>query len=127
MTFQADLRKIKNKPKSIPNPIKFVTCNNNKKRCLFQMMTHSLMNVILKPYQILGYSAIRILYMEIVGITRVFMFQVTLAEVGIVMSIGHDSRNSYFELTNFDITYQLAAVEFEQSTGVSQQAQVEGT
>ena len=49
MTFQADLRKIMNNTKSIPNPIKFVTCNNNKKRGLFQMMTHSLMNVILKP------------------------------------------------------------------------------
>ena len=48
--------------------------------------------------------------MEIVRITGIFMIQVTSGIVG----IGHGSRNSYFEITNFDNTYQLvAAAEFE--------------
>ena len=63
-----------------------------------------------KTYQILRYSTIRIRYMEIVRITGIFMIQVTSGIVG----IGHGSRNSYFEITNFDNTYQLvAAAEFE--------------
>ena len=48
--------------------------------------------------------------MEIVRITGIFMIKVTSGIIG----IGHGSRNSYFEITNFDNTYQLvAAAEFE--------------
>ena len=53
--------------------------------------------------------------MEIVRITGIFMIKVTSGIIG----IGHGSRNSYFEITNFDNTYQLvAAAEFEQRLGV---------